>query len=796
MHQTQKILIVDDKKENLVALRQVLHGVAAEIIEATSGNEALAATLDHNFAIAILDVMMPGMSGFELAGHLRTDDITRLMPIIFVTAAYPDEQHIFSGYEAGCVDYIVKPYVPEVLLAKVRVFLEMDLQRRELQRHRDQLETLVAERTRALEHELADRKQAEGKLRESEARYRDLVENSQDLICTHDLDGNILSVNTSAARALGYPCEAQLRMNLHDVLVPEMRHRLPRYLDRMRRHGAVRGLMHVRTSSGEERIWEYNNTLRTEGVPAPIVRGMARDITEQKRAEEKLSRSEAEFRRLSQEFHGLLDAIPDSLTLQDKNLKIIWANLGAAKGLGKKPEELVGQHCYALWHNRTEPCDPCPVLESFATGQPWETTNTTSDGRIWDVRTIPLLDNNGKVVKVIEVGRDISEQRKLEAQFRQAQKMESVGRLAGAVAHDFNNMLTIIIGYGELVLAKLDANDSSYQDITEMVQAAIRSADLTRQLLTFSRQQTVVPRVVDLNEHIENSRKMLKRLVGEDIELLFSPEDNLWSIHIDPTQADQILANLTVNARDAIAGVGSILIETDNVVLDEAYITGREGFIPGEYVLVVFSDSGSGMDKETIQKIFDPFFTTKGEGKGTGLGLSTVYGAVKQNHGFINVYSEPGHGTTFKIYFPRHRGPVGKEEIQQAESIPGGGETVLLVEDELPILAMCRRILEKQGYTVLTAGLPEEAIVLCEQYQGDIHLLVSDVIMPVMNGRELQERISRIKPGIKVLYMSGYPADKISREGVLAEGTNFIQKPFSRHDFFLKISQILSQGER
>ena len=515
---------------------------------------------------------------------------------------------------------------------------------------------------------------------------------------------------------------------------------------------------------------------------------------ERKRAEVALAASEEEFRRLSQEFQSLLDAIPDSLSLQDRDLRIIWANLAAAKGFGKKHEELIGQYCYVLWHNRTEPCVPCPVKESFATGRPASLVNTTPDGRIWDLRTIPLPDPDGTVSRVIEVGRDVTDHRKLEAQFRQAQKMESVGRLAGGVAHDFNNMLTIVIGYGEQVMGQFKVDDPVYRDIEEMVKAARRSAGLTRQLLAFSRQQTILPQAVDLNELIGNGQKMLKRLVGEDIDLRFTAGAQLWRTLIDPTQVDQVLANLTVNARDAIKGVGLIGIETENVVLDQSYCSFHEGFVPGEYVMVVVSDSGSGMDQETVQKIFDPFFTTKEEGKGTGLGLSTVYGIVKQNGGFVNVYSEPGHGTTFKLYFPRYTGPVGQQPEGRTEAVQGGTETLLLVEDEIQILAMCQRLLEKQGYRVLTAKLPEEALVLCEEFQGDIQLLVSDVIMPGMNGRELQKKISEIKPDIKVLFMSGYTADIINREGGLAEGAHFIQKPFTNRDFVDKVRQILNQG--
>ncbi|MHB1349436.1 MAG: response regulator [Desulfobulbus sp.] len=514
-----------------------------------------------------------------------------------------------------------------------------------------------------------------------------------------------------------------------------------------------------------------------------------------KEAEEALAASEGEYRRLSHEFQSLLDALPDSLTLMDKDLKVHWANSAALKLFGKRKEGLIGHRCFSLHSQGAEPCQDCPVTASFASGEPASLVTPTADGRIWDLRSIPLRDDHGEISRVIELGRDITEHRKLEAQLRQAQKMESVGRLAGGIAHDFNNMLTIMIGYGEQVMSQLKEENQARSDIAEMVKAARRSAELTRQLLAFSRQQAVLPQVIDLNKRINSGLKMLKRLVGEDIDLHFIPAVKLDMIYIDPGQIEQILANLTVNARDAIVGTGLIRIETGNIVLDESYCTFHEGFVPGDYVVVTFSDTGSGMDQDTQQKIFEPFFTTKEEGKGTGLGLATVYGIVKQNNGFINVYSEPGEGTTFKIYFPRHRGSAGGRKEVRMEQVSGGSETLLLVEDEGQILAMCKRLLEKQGYRVLAAGSPEEALTLSRQFAGEIHLLVSDLIMPHMNGRELYEQIHGCRPGIRLLIMSGYTADIIAKRGGLVEGDHFIQKPFTNTDFIGKVAQVLAQGQ-
>jgi PAS domain S-box-containing protein len=380
----------------------------------------------------------------------------------------------------------------------------------------------------------------------------------------------------------------------------------------------------------------------------------------------------------------------------------------------------------------------------------------------------------------------------LEAQLLQAQKMESVGRLAGGVAHDYNNMLSVISGYTELALEKVAPGDPLHDDLKEIQKAAWRSAEITRQLVAFARKQTIAPKVLDLNDTVEGMLKMLRRLIGEDIDLAWLPDAALWPVKMDPAQIGQIMANLCVNARDAISAVGKITIETDNVILDEAYCADHPGFAPGQYVLLAVSDDGCGMDEETREMIFEPFFTTKGLGKGTGLGLATVYGIVKQNDGFINVYSEPEKGTSFKIYLPRHAGVDKEVATESIGAIPAGrNETVLIVEDEPTIMKVGEKILKSLGYRVLAAGKPSEAIRLAQENAGRIHLLLTDVVMPEMNGRELAQRLETLCPDIKTLYMSGYTSNVIAHQGVLDFGVNFIQKPLFINDLALKIRAAL-----
>jgi PAS domain S-box-containing protein len=395
---------------------------------------------------------------------------------------------------------------------------------------------------------------------------------------------------------------------------------------------------------------------------------------------------------------------------------------------------------------------------------------------------------------VTERKRAEDEKEKLEAQLFQAQKMESVGRLAGGVAHDFNNMLNVITGYAELALKEVDPGGPLYHDLQEIQNAGQRSADLTRQLLAFARKQTISPKMLDLNDTIEGMLKMLRRLIGENLNLTWNPGHALWNVTIDPSQIDQILANLAVNARDAISGIGQVAIETANVVLDEHYCAQHVGSVPGDYVLIALSDTGAGMSKEVLEHIFEPFFTTKEAGKGTGLGLATVYGIVKQNNGFIDVLSEPAKGTTFKLFLPRTLATAGPTAAAEAaKKVRGGTETILRVEDSLPLLNLGRKILESLGYTVLLASTPQRAMELARVHAEDIRLLITDVVMPEMNGRQLFDRLCAVKSGIKCLYMSGYTADVIAHQGVLEEGTNFIQKPFVRDQFAAKIRAVLEE---
>jgi PAS domain S-box-containing protein len=527
--------------------------------------------------------------------------------------------------------------------------------------------------------------------------------------------------------------------------------------------------------------------------------GVLSDLTRQKEAEDAL------------ELKNMLNVIAQSagigMSILNPDYTITWHNSLLEEWFGPLGKTR-GRNCFEVFEHRDAVCSNCPAQITFQTGRIATAERSgivTPAGadRIIALTTSPIRDASGNVIQVVEIAQDITERKqaeaekaKLEAQFQQAQKMESVGRLAGGVAHDFNNMLQVILANTDMALGEIPPDSPLRESLQEVRNCAGRSADLTRQLLAFARRQTIAPAVLDLNETVGSMLKLLRRLIGDDIDLTWLPAQGLGLVKMDPTQVDQILANLCVNARDAIEGVGKVTIETANIVFDAAYCADHPGYVAGEYVRLTVSDNGCGMDKTTLPQIFEPFFTTKGLGEGTGLGLATVYGIVKQNHGFISVYSEPGHGTTFTLYLPRLAGEaIATGTTTAAEPPRSSGETVLLVEDEPAVLAIARIILVRLGYAVLTAGTPSEAIRLAGAHAGEIHLLITDVVMPEMNGLDLEKRLLSLHPKLKCLFMSGYTANVIAHHGVLKAGVNFIQKPFSLGDLAAKVRATLDENK-
>ena len=504
-------------------------------------------------------------------------------------------------------------------------------------------------------------------------------------------------------------------------------------------------------------------------------------------AQQALKASEANFR-------SLVVNAPYGICRSNADGQILDANPALIAMLGfEGADELLGRNLVRDVYRDPEQREY--LLECFGTGRSFDKVEaewTRQDGSAMVVRlSARPIRETAKTMSFEFYAEDITEQRALEQQLRQAQKMEAVGRLAGGIAHDFNNLLMVISGYCEFLLDGLGPEPSLRGCAQEIANAADRATSLTRQLLAFSRKQLLTPKVLDLNAVVSENLKMLPRLIGEDIELATLPAEALGKVKADPGQIEQVVMNLVVNARDAMPSGGKLTIETANVTLDEAYARRHPGVVPGEYVMLAISDTGIGMDQETQSHIFEPFYTTKGQ-KGTGLGLSMVYGIVKQSGGYIWVYSELGHGTTFKVYLPRVGEAEEKPALEPAlAGAPSGHETILVVEDEPQLRDLTRQFLETHGYTVLVAEHGAAALEVARRHQGPIHLLLTDIIMPVMNGRELAQRMSVFSPKTRILFMSGYTENFVWRDDMIENSAHFLQKPFTLDALTRKVREVL-----
>jgi PAS domain S-box-containing protein len=638
----------------------------------------------------------------------------------------------------------------------------------------------------ATQEDVTERKRAERTLREREALFRELADNISEVFFVADAGyREMLYVNAAYEKIWGRSTRElydQPRAFLEHVFEEDQ----PRVLDSMNKNqrgeetDAVEFRV-VRPDGSTRWVLGHSVPIRNERGEVYRISGVVRDVTEQHRARDAVAESEARFRALTEaSFDGI--AIVEAGVVRD-------ANRGFADMFRYTQDEVIARPMTDF----VAPESVDDVSRRITQGLEgrYEFVGVRKDGHTIVVEATSRIHRRGTRSELVTALRDITDRRLLEDQFRQAQKMEAVGRLAGGVAHDFNNLLTVITSYADLVYEEMTPADPRQPDVDQIRKAADAAAALTRQLLAFSRQQIIQPRPVVLEEIIGSAQRMLKRLIGEDVELESVLQSPPSTVMIDAGQLEQALMNLVVNARDAMPTGGKLTLETSRVMLNESYAATHVPTIPGRYAVLAVSDTGIGMDKETRARIFEPFFTTKETGKGTGLGLAMVYGIVKQSGGFIWVYSEQGRGSTFKIYLPLIVDEPSDADAGRVTETRHGSETILLVEDSPAVRAAARQILERYGYHVLEASSATEALDIVARARGVIDLLVTDVVMPGISGRELAERLQIVRPELKVLFMSGYTDDAVVRHGVLASEVSYLQKPFSPDALARKVREVI-----
>ena len=636
-------------------------------------------------------------------------------------------------------------------------------------------------------------------INESERQFEKLTQEASTGIFIHE-DGVIKFANNKCAEVVGFgPHEVEkfIGTNILSFIHPDDRSLVAKRIAQRLNGGdpPPRYEIRVITQKGET-VWVDLLVKLIEQNGKSAIMGHLVDITQQKNAEEALREGKERYRALTEN-------TTDITVIVSSNGYFNYVSPSAINSYGFEIEELIGKKGNNFLHTD----DHLKIMAALkkaeispGTSIPIECFRIRTKQGSWMYLEglVVCLYDLPSINGIVFNGRDITdkkkaddEKEKLEDQLRQSQKMEAIGRLAGGIAHDFNNILTAINGYSEMVASSLSKTDPHYKDIQEILGAGLRATGLINQLLAFSRKQVIAPRVIQLNLVINHSQKMLKRIIGEDINLVFHSEKKLWRIKADPAQIDQVLINMAVNSRDAMPQGGKLSIVTSNVIMGDKSKDNIGKDQSSEFVLIEFTDNGVGMDEDTLEHIFEPFFSTKKQGEGTGLGLATLYGIVEQNHGFVDVFSKPGSGTTFRLYFPRVKDDIELNPKSQLPSLPNGDETVLLVEDEEMVRDLVTRILEKYGYKVISAQDGLDAYLQNEKIEEKIDLLLTDVVMPNMNGQELWSKISVLRPEIRVLFMSGYSRDVIAKHGILDADTNFIHKPFSMESFVRKVRDVL-----
>lgn len=793
------ILNVDHNPINRQCTSQILHQAGFVVLEANTGAQALSLARTKHPDIILLEIDLPDISGFSVGQQLKADRGTAAIPIAHIANSYLSNPELLNS-EAEA--YLTRPVESPVLLATLKSLGRSLSQKNESNRCNQELELLnrvMAASASAMEVE---------RILDSVCRELALALDVPLAAASLLNDSKSEAIIVAEYRTEAYPSALNDTIPVTDNPFFQylLSHKVP--------------LVVTNTHTNQQVVPMHRLTCRQESVSLlalpVIIKGevvgclglesaqerqfLAEEINLAWRVIEQVGGALARARltHTQQRLIAAIEQAGEIIVITDIGGSIVYVNPAFERITGYSKIEALGQRPSLVKSGRQDRSVYEQLWHTIMAGEVWRGRfiNRKKDGSLYTVNATiaPVRNEADTIIGYVGVERDVTHELSLEEQLRQSQKMEAVGRLAGGVAHDFNNLLTVINGYSNLLLDHHpDPNDLMRKDIEQIKRAGERASNLTRQLLAFSRKQILKPTILDLNMVVADMETLLRRLLGEDISIYTRLEPMLGRIKADRGQLEQVIMNLAINARDAMQGGGQLTLETANVTLDELYTSQKVEVEPGNYVLLAISDTGIGITQETQAHIFEPFFTTKEEGKGTGLGLATVHGIIKQSGGHINVYSEAGQGTTFKIYLPPFQDAAPNNKVTSPATLPRGVETILVVEDEARVRELVSRVLRSSGYTVLEANSGREALQLYGHQNGPIQLLLTDVVMPGMNGRMLADRLKVVQPGLKVIYMSGYTDDAIIQHGVLDAGAIFIQKPFTTDALIRRVRETLDK---